>query len=180
MSDENRRRARVDAARARLTQWGDPVLRTRTVEVTAFDDELRALATSMGELMDAADGAGLAAPQVGSVQRLFVFRLPSEDPAATGPRAIVNPRITAASSERQRGPEGCLSIPVVTVEVERALAVTMEGRALDGSPVTIEAAGPDAVVLQHELDHLDGILMLDRADRDERRRAVRLLRELTA
>jgi len=180
MTADDRRRARVAAARARLTQWGDPILRTPTVEVTAFDDELRALARRMGELMDHADGAGLAAPQVASVQRLFVFRLPSEDPATRAPRAVVNPRIAWASPERQRGPEGCLSIPVVAVEVERAQAVTLEGRALDGSPLTLAAEGPDAVVLQHELDHLDGILMLDRADRDERRRAIRLLRELSA
>jgi peptide deformylase len=168
--------ARRQAALAQLTQWGDPVLRATATEVTAFDGELRAQAERMGELMVAADGAGLAAPQVGSLRRIFVYRF-----ADTGPvRAIVNPRLTWTSPERQRGYEGCLSIQGVAVAVERAAAVTMTGRDLDGSELTVAAEGPDAVVLQHELDHLDGLLMLDRADRDERRRAMRLLRERAA
>lgn len=167
--------ARRRAALAQLTQWGDPVLRAATGEVTAFDGELRAQAERMGALMVAADGAGLAAPQVGSLRRLFVYRFADDGPA----RAIVNPRLTWTSPERQRGFEGCLSIQGVIVEVERAAAVTLAGRALDGSDLVLDAEGPDAIVLQHELDHLDGILMLDRADRDERRRAMRLLRERT-
>lgn len=168
--------ARRQAALAQLTQWGDPILRARASEVTAFDGELRRQAERMGALMVAADGAGLAAPQVGSLRRIFVYRFADAGPA----RAIVNPRLTWTSPERQRGWEGCLSIQGVAVEVERAAAVTMSGRALDGSELTITAEGPDAVVLQHESDHLDGLLMLDRADRDERRRAMRLLRERVA
>jgi peptide deformylase len=167
------RRRRRDAALARVRQWGDPLLRSRTVEVTAFDDRLRRQAEWMGALMDEAIGAGLAAPQAGSPQRLFVYRLSVEGP----PRALVNPRVAWASQERQRGVEGCLSIPFVTVEVERAMAVTVVGQALDGSELTIEAEGPDAVVMQHEIDHLDGVLMLDRAERAERKRALRVLRE---
>jgi peptide deformylase len=163
----------VRRALAQLRQWGDPVLRMPTTEVTAFDGELRERVRRMGELLEAAAGAGLAAPQAGGVQRLFVYRFADDGPV----RALVNPRLAWASPERQRGLEGCLSIPVVSVEVERALAVTLHGRALDGSDVTVSAEGPDAVVLQHELDHLDGILMLDRADPAERRRAVRTLRE---
>jgi len=172
--------AAVEAARraalARIRQWGDPVLRTPAAEVTEFGADLRAQVEQMGELMDAAIGAGLAAPQVGSLRRLFVYRFSMEGP----PRAIVNPRIEWSSPERQSGPEGCLSIPDLAIEVERALAVTMVGRAVDGSDVTIAAEGPDAIVLQHELDHLDGILMLDRAERGERRRAIRELRARAA
>jgi len=168
--------ARRRAALAQLTQWGDPVLRATAREVTAFDADLRAQAERMGALMVAADGAGLAAPQVGSLRRIFVYRFDDAGPAS----AIVNPRLTWTSPERQRGFEGCLSIQGLAVEVERAAAVTMVGRDLDGGELTIDAEGPDAVVLQHELDHLDGVLMLDRADRDERRRAMRLLRERAA
>ncbi|MBB4662802.1 peptide deformylase [Conexibacter arvalis] len=168
--------ARRRSALAQLRHWGDPVLRATASEVSAFDGELRAQAARMGEVMVAADGAGLAAPQVGSLRRLFVYRFTDTGPA----RAIVNPRLTWVSPERQRGYEGCLSIQGIAVAVERAAAVTMTGRDLDGGELTIDAEGPDAVVLQHELDHLDGILMLDRADRDERRRAMRELRERAA
>lgn len=174
--DAAAREARRQTALAQLTHWGDPILRAATSEVTAFDGELRAHTARMGELMIAADGAGLAAPQVGSLRRIFVYRFADAGPA----RAIVNPRLTWTSRERQCNYEGCLSIQGLAVEVERAAAVTMTGRTLDGSDVTLDAEGPDAVVLQHELDHLDGILMLDRADRDERRRAMRLLRERAA
>lgn len=161
------------AALGRLRRWGDPILRTSTVPVTTFDAELRALAAELATLLDAAEGAGLAAPQAGSVRRLFVYRFDDADRI----QALVNPRLTWASPERQRGLEGCLSIPDVALEVERALAVTVVGNALDGAALTLEAEGPDAVLLQHELDHLDGVLMLDRAEPAERRRAVRALRE---
>lgn len=151
--------------------WGDPVLRTPAVAVDRFDDELRALATGMERLLEQVEGAGLAAPQVGSVRRLFLWRF-EEGPV----RAFVNPRLEEASQERQVAIEGCLSIPGIALETERALRVTLRGRSLDGAELEVTAEGPDAVVLQHELDHLDGILMLDRAAPAERRRALRELR----
>jgi peptide deformylase len=168
-------RARRDAALARLRQWGDPVLRTAAAPVTQFDDRLREQVAAMGALMDDAIGAGLAAPQVGALQRLFVFRLEDDE----APRAMVNPEITWSSEERISGVEGCLSIPFVVVEVERAAAITMVGRDEHGAEQTIEAEGHDAVVLQHEFDHLDGVLMLDRAAPEQRREAIRTLRELS-
>jgi len=167
-------RVRREAALNQLRQWGDPVLRSTTTPVATFDRVLREEVSRMAHLMDEAIGAGLAAPQVGSAHRLFVCRL-GEDAELT---AMVNPRIAWASEETQRGVEGCLSIPVVVVEVERALAVTLVAQDERGREREVRAEGPDAVVLQHELDHLDGVLMLDRADPDERRRAIRRLREL--
>lgn len=154
-----------------LRMWGDPVLRTATRAVVDFGAELRAELAQMGETMDRASGAGLAAPQVGSARRLFVCRFGEEGPL----RAFVNPRLTWASAERETGLEGCLSIPRVAVAVERAVAVTVVAQNGDGEERTVHAEGPDAVVLQHELDHLDGLLMLDRAAPAERRRALREL-----
>jgi peptide deformylase len=155
-----------------LRQWGDPVLRTPTVAVSAFDGELRRLAAGMRALLEEVAGAGLAAPQVGSVRRLFVWRF-EEGPI----RTLVNPHLGWAAEETQLGVEGCLSIPGIALEVERAQAVTLHGHDLDGVELSVSAEGPDAVVLQHELDHLDGVLMLDRAAPAERRQALRVLRE---
>ncbi|MDO8210621.1 peptide deformylase [Conexibacter sp. CPCC 206217] len=160
-------------SREQLRQWGDPILRMKTVEVTVFDGALRRLVERMSALMEGAAGAGLAAPQAGSAQRLFVYRLSEEAPV----EVLVNPCLTWASDERLLGPEGCLSIPRVAVEVERAAAVTVVGCDARGVERTVTAEGPGAVVLQHELDHLDGILMLDRAAPAERRRAIRELRD---
>lgn len=151
--------------------WGDPVLRTTTRPVADFGAALRSELTAMGEAMDRAVGAGLAAPQVGSARRLFVCRFGEGAPL----QAFVNPRLTWASHERAVGVEGCLSIPRVAVEVERAVAVTVVAQDGKGEERTVHAEGPDAVVLQHELDHLDGVLMLDRAAPVERRRALREL-----
>lgn len=153
--------------------WGDPVLRTTTCAVADFGAALRAELRAMGETMDRAAGAGLAAPQVGSARRLFVCRFGDDGPL----HAFVNPRLTWAAPERAPGLEGCLSIPGVAVEVERAVAVTVVAQDGTGEERTVHAEGPDAVVLQHELDHLDGVLMLDRAAPAERRR---VLRELAA
>lgn len=169
-------RVRRDAALGQLRQWGDPVLRAAAAPVTAFDDGLRAQVARMVGLMDDAIGAGLAAPQVGALQRLFVYRLSDREE----PGVMVNPRITRSSEERVTGIEGCLSIPFVVVEVERPAAITMVGQDEHGRTYEIEAEGHDATVLQHEADHLDGVLMLDRAEPAQRRQAIRTLRELGA
>jgi peptide deformylase len=162
-----------DEAFARIRQWGDPVLRTPTREVTAFDDVLARQAEEMMRVMAAAQGAGLAAPQVGSLLRLLVYHPDRESPA----RALVNPTVEHASPELVRDLEGCLSLgrALVQVEVPRAREVVVRARALDGAEVRIEAADGHARVLQHEIDHLDGVLMLDRVPAAERRPAVRAL-----
>lgn len=138
---------------------GDPVLREEAVPVDAVDEELRALARDMFDTMYDAEGVGLAANQVGIRKRLIVV-----DPHEEGvqPRALVNPRVVAEGAETERAEEGCLSIPGLREVVERTAEVTVEALDLDGEPVRIEASGLHARVLLHEIDHLDGVLFLDR------------------
>jgi len=166
-------RARREAALAHIRQLGDPVLRTRAIEVTHFDDQLRQQVDWMREVMDGALGVGLAATQVGILSRVLVYRVESESPTA----AIVNPRIEWRSDETESSEEGCLSIPGIRVDVERPLHVRVRAVDEHGAPRTIEASGLEARVLQHEIDHLDGVLMLDRTSRAERREAMRAWRE---
>lgn len=163
---------RQQAARREIRTVGDPVLREQAGTVTVFDDQLAALARRMIRVMQAAPGVGLAAPQVGVVRRLIVYEA-GED----GPRTLVNPVITWRSEETETCDEGCLSVPDVTVPVERALTVRVEANDLTGSRVTFEAEDMEARVIQHEVDHLDGILILQRTSRGERARALRELRE---
>jgi len=167
-------RARRDAAFARILQWGDPVLRTPARAVSDFDAALAAQVAEMTALMEDASGVGLAAPQVGLGRRLLVYRAELDGPV----RALVNPTVQWASEETAEALEGCLSIgrARVAVAVPRAVQVVVEGQAVDGSPVRIEAEHVHARVLQHEIDHLDGVLMLSRTHRDQRREAVRALR----
>jgi peptide deformylase len=167
--------ARRAAAFERIRQWGDPVLRSRAREVDEFDDALRRQAEEMVRVMEAAHGAGLAAPQVGVTNRVLVYR---PDPE-TAPRALVNPVVEEASEDTARDLEGCLSLgrAQVHVEVERPRAVVVAARDVDGEEVRIEAEDRHARVLQHEIDHLDGVLMLARADPEQRKAAVRALRE---
>jgi peptide deformylase len=165
------RLARRAAALARLRGWGDPVLRTPARRVDAFDDALHEQVLGMEQLMDDALGVGLAAPQVGVLRRLFVYRFRPDEPLGV----LVNPELRWASEERQTLEEGCLSIPDVYVPVERAAAVRMAGLDRHGTSHEVEASGPDAAVLQHELDHLDGVLMLDRTTPEHRRAAIRAL-----
>jgi peptide deformylase len=139
-------------------------------EVEAFDDDLVRLADRMTALMHDAQGVGLAATQVGVLRRVFVFVDGGED------RVLVNPVITTRSDETEVDEEGCLSIRDVLVPVERAAAVTIEGRDLRGEPVSLELALPEARIVQHELDHLDGVLILDRTDAESRRAALARLR----
>jgi peptide deformylase len=165
--------AERDEAFARIRQWGDPILRTRTREVTTFDAVLARQAEAMMEVMAAAQGAGLAAPQVGSLLRLLVYHPDRESPA----RALVNPVVEHASTDLIHDLEGCLSLgqALVQVEVPRAREVVVRARGIDGAEVRIEAQDAHARVLQHEIDHLDGVLMLDRVPPAQRRPAVRAL-----
>ncbi len=164
--------ARRRAALASIVQWGDPALRARALPVERFDDRLRAEAASMGRLMDEALGVGLAATQRGVLHRLLVYRLPD------GPlRALVNPQLEWASPERALFHEGCLSLPGVWVDVERPARGRGRAHQAAGGEVVVEAEGPEASVVQHEMDHLDGVLILDRIPRDVRKEAMRALRE---
>jgi len=170
---DEQRRALRRAALKHVRQWGDPVLRSTTSDVTVFDDSLRTESERMAALMDDAIGVGLAAPQVGSLKRLFVYRTEREGEVTT----VVNPKITWRSSEEETDFEGCLSLSEVLVEVARPVKVKVEAQDLNGTPVTIEAEGFEARVIQHEYDHLEGVLIIDRADPEQRRDALRRLRE---
>ena len=171
--EELRRR---DAALARVVSYGDPVLRSRATEIREFGPELATEAERMVEIMRDAMGVGLAATQLGTLRRLLVFQA---GPDAT-PRAIANPRIEWSSGELATAAEGCLSLPRVIVDVERPLYVRVRGVDTGGEEVLIEASGLEARVLQHEIDHLDGVLILDRTEREQRKGAMRALREGTS
>jgi len=166
-------RARRDAALAHVRQFGDPVLRASAVEVQRFDEALASEIERMGQLMADALGVGLAATQLGVLHRVLVYRVDAEDPIA----ALVNPVIEWSSEELESAEEGCLSIPGVHVEVQRPARIRARGRDATGAEVAIEAEGLTARVIQHEVDHLDGILILDRISREARREAMRALRE---
>jgi peptide deformylase len=165
--------ARRDAALAQIRSFGDPVLRTKARSIERFDDALRQEVERMGLLMDDALGVGLAATQVGVVHRLLVYRVQQDGPLA----ALINPEVEWSGRDTEAMEEGCLSLPGVLVEVDRPIHVRV--RALDefGEPILIEASGLEARVIQHEIDHLDGVLILDRTSREERKEAMRTLRE---
>jgi len=164
------REARRLVALAQIRQYGDPVLRMRAEPVASVDDELRRTGERMISLMQDAEGVGLAATQVGILRRFFVFR-DEEDPLL-----VVNPEITSSSREKETDEEGCLSLGPVRVPVERSLAVTLEGLDSEGAPLKLELEGLAARVAQHEVDHLDGMLILQRTDPESRREALKLLR----
>ncbi|MBA3413106.1 MAG: peptide deformylase [Actinobacteria bacterium] len=159
-------------ALAQIRQYPDPALRLPAREVEVFDGDLASLVGRMRTLMSEAHGVGLAANQVGVLRRVLVF---TDDPAAE-PVALVNPRIVERSEELGSAEEGCLSLQGVRVPVERNLTLTVEARVPDGSELRLELAELRARVLQHELDHLDGVLILDRTTRDARREALGILR----
>ena len=165
------REARRRIALAQIRQYPDAALKMGARPVEAFDDDLRALVERMKRLMADANGIGLAAPQVGILQRVFVFQ-PSEDEVA----AIVNPEIVERSEETDVADEGCLSIQGVLVPVERASSITLAGRDENGEEVRYELDDVFARVAQHESDHLDGVLMIDRTTPEARREALSLLR----
>ncbi len=157
-------------ALAQIRQYGDPVLRMRAPEVSEFDDELRRVTERMIALMHEAAGVGLAATQVGVLRRVFVFHDEDED------HVLVNPVIAQSGKATAVDEEGCLSLGPVRVDVERPLEVTIEGRDASGEPVSYSLEGLAARVVQHELDHLDGKLIIDRTDPESRREALRVLR----
>jgi peptide deformylase len=168
--------ARRSAALAHVRKFGDPVLRTRARPVEQIDDALRSEIARMGELMNDALGVGLAATQVGVLHRLLVYRVLPDAPLA----ALINPEIEWQGSEQEVGEEGCLSLPSVLVDVERPVHVRVRAVNEHGDPITIEASGLEARVIQHEIDHLDGVLILDRTTREQRKEAMRALREAQA
>ncbi|HKG37071.1 MAG TPA: peptide deformylase [Solirubrobacterales bacterium] len=164
---------RRDAALAQVVKYGDPVLRSRASPVESFDETLRGEVERMVAIMHDGLGVGLAATQLGMLRRLLVFQAGMD----AEPRALVNPEIQWASQELAVAEEGCLSIPRVSLDVERPLHVRVTGRDERGEAVLIEASGLEARVLQHEIDHLDGALILDRTTREQRKGALRALRE---
>ena len=164
--------ARRRVALAQIRQYPDAALRMRARDVDSFDDDLARLAERMARLMRDARGVGLAATQVGILQRLFVFQ-PAE---ADGVTTIVNPEITDRTEDTEVADEGCLSLQGVLVPVERALGVTIVGQDVRGDPLRLELEEMDARVVQHELDHLEGVLMLERTNDAARREALATLR----
>jgi peptide deformylase len=169
-------RARREAALRHVRKYGDPALRTRARPVEVFDVSLTDEVRRMGERMDDALGIGLAATQLGVMHRLLVYRVDQDAPLGV----LVNPEIEWSGEEVETLEEGCLSLPGVGVEVERPIRVRVRARDEHGSPLVVEASGLEARVIQHEIDHLDGVLILDRTSRDQRKQAMRAMREAMA
>jgi peptide deformylase len=167
---------RREAALAQVVKFGDPVLKSVASPVPEFGPELRAEVERMIAIMRDGLGVGLAATQLGVLRRLLVFQAGSD----SEPTALVNPEVEWVSDELVLAEEGCLSLPRVSMDVERPLHARFTGRDVDGEEVWIEASGLEARVLQHELDHLNGVLILDRAPRAQRKGALRALREGTS
>jgi peptide deformylase len=166
-------RIRRDAAMRVIRRYGDPVLRAKAVPVGRFDERLREEVQRMGVLMGDAIGVGLAAPQVGVSHRLLVYRVDPEGPV----RALVNPAVEWSGKDEEWMEEGCLSLPGVHVEVERPVHVRVRAQDEHGELIRVEASGFEARVIQHEIDHLDGVLILDRTTRAERKEAIKAWRE---
>ena len=166
-------RARRDAALRLVRKYGDPVLKSRALPVERFDDGLREEIRRMGDLMNDALGIGLAATQLGVMHRVLVYRVDPDAPVS----AVVNPVLEWSSRDEEALEEGCLSLPHVLVDVDRPIHVRVRAQDETGEEILIEASGLEARVLQHEMDHLDGVLILDRTSRDQRKQAMRTLRE---
>jgi len=164
---------RREAALARVVKFGDPVLKSKASPVREFGPGLRAEAERMIGIMRDGIGVGLAATQLGILRRLLVFQAGHDGE----PTALVNPEIEWLSEEGAVAEEGCLSLPGVSMDVERSLHARVRGVDVDGEALVVEASGLEARVLQHEIDHLDGVLILDRAPREQRKAALRALRE---
>jgi peptide deformylase len=163
--------ARRRFALGQIRQYGDLALRLVAHDVVDFDDDLRRLVERMTTLMHEAQGVGLAATQVGVLRRLFVF-----EPDEEGPRVIVNPVVVERADETDVDEEGCLSLQGVRVPIERSVKVTLEGKDADGNDVRWELDDYGSRVVQHELDHLDGVLIIDRTDDEHRKEALSTLR----
>jgi peptide deformylase len=164
---------RREAALAQVVKFGDPVLKSKASPVSNFGPELRTEVERMVAIMQDGLGIGLAATQLGVLRRLLVFQAGPE----SEPTALVNPEVEWLSAEMAVAEEGCLSLPRVSMDVERPLYARFSGRDAAGAPIAIEAGGLEARVLQHEIDHLDGVLILDRTSREQRKAALRALRE---
>jgi len=161
---------RKEIALSQIRQYGDAVLRMRAEEVESYDAELQKTTARMVDLMHDADGVGLAATQIGILRRFFVCTIDGED------RVFVNPVVTPLGSETETDSEGCLSLGSVRVQVERLARVRLEARDAAGEAISLELEGYPARVVQHEVDHLDGTLMLERTDAESRREALGALR----
>jgi len=170
---EARARAREMVARSQIRQYPEPVLREPATPVSEFSDDLRALVERMIRLMDDANGVGLAGNQVGLLRRVLVYRPDRED---AEPRALVNPVIVERSDETAGDEEGCLSLGPLRVPVERNVRVSVEGQDENGEAVRVDADDLEARILQHEIDHLDGVLIIDRTTPEARREALAALR----
>jgi peptide deformylase len=170
---EARARAREMIARSQIRQYPEPVLREPATAVSEFSDDLRALVARMTRLMDDANGVGLAGNQVGLLRRLLVYRPDRED---AEPRALVNPVIVESSDEKASDEEGCLSLGPLRVPVERHVRIAVEGQDENGEAVRVDAEDLEARILQHEIDHLDGVLIIDRTTPEARREALAALR----
>ena len=151
--------------------FGDPVLKTRASPVESFDGSLSHLAEEMLATMRQHEGVGLAANQVGRLKRIVVAAVEDEE------FVLVNPVIEESAGTTEKEPEGCLSIPGIQVEVARSTAIQVSAQDASGTPLELEVSGLLARVLQHEIDHLDGVLILDRTDRESRKAAMREMRE---
>ena len=165
--------ARRAAALAQVRQFGDPVLKAKAVPVEQFDERLRAEVARMAGIMGDAIGVGLAATQLGVMHRVLVYKVGEDGLLA----ALVNPELEWVGNDIEEAEEGCLSLPGVHVDVERPVRVRVRARDEHGEPLLIEASGLEARVIQHEIDHLDGVLILDRIPRSSRKEAMRELRE---
>jgi peptide deformylase len=165
--------ARRAAAMAFIRRYGDPVLKSRATPVDRFDDGLRDQVARMGAIMRDAIGVGLAAPQVGLSQRLLVYQVGHDSPVI----AVVNPEIEWSSKDEESLEEGCLSLPGVHIDVDRPIHVRVRAQDEHGERRLIEASGLEARVLQHEIDHLNGVLILERGSREQRKEAIRTLRD---
>ncbi|HIC14641.1 MAG TPA: peptide deformylase [Gemmatimonadetes bacterium] len=162
-----------------IVVMGDPILRTATAEVDAFDRDLKMLVRDLFETMYHAEGIGLAAPQIGISRRVIVIDLRSEEqPEAR--LALINPSVVWASAESDKEPEGCLSIPGLEEVIKRSLAIRVEAVDIDGGRMELEAEGLFARVLQHEIDHLDGILFVDRVSALKRRILMKKWKKIQA
>ena len=172
-SPEERRAWRIAALRL-VRQYPDPALRNAATAVAEVDDEVQRLAERMLDVMERAHGVGLAAPQLGILRRILVYRASDEDE----PKVLINPELVERSDETEVGTEGCLSLlgGELQVPVARHLRVRVSGRDASGDAVDMDVEGFEARVIQHEIDHLDGILIFDRAEDQERREALRELR----
>jgi peptide deformylase len=168
------REARRRAALSLVRQYPDPVLRMKANEVDDFDESVTGLVERMTLLMEEARGVGLAAPQLGVLRRILIYRTAEEEPVV----ALVNPRVVSTGEEVEAADEGCLSLGAATVvvEVERPTAVTVDAFSPEGEPISVEAEGLEARVIQHELDHLVGVLTIDRTTLEQRRAARGQLR----